>query len=400
MSSPGSDSGTDELTVVDVTQVDDSICVLCRTSTYVGQTINCETCALWFHFGCVGVKPGDDVVEREDVPYYCPQCAPRPAGGRAPPPPASAPKRSRRPKKAARPPPATPPSRKRPPAKSAATSQAGPLASPPIKLKISFGSKATPSASVLAQSGRATPTSAHLDRRKSALSVEAPEPDAASESSRRRRRRKSQDEEEKWLDAVEAGNVSAVLDPELKSIKDPKLMTARQRAMVEKQKVEAGEIEIPDDESSFAEDDGHMALDYGYKKKEEDTEQSLKLKALKSQKRKVLEMVKRENDKQKTMDRLLKKKDSKAAAKQTKSVKSIHREAPKFSYHINRQGRFVSVPLHAEFPLAAQPPRDPPPTILCSVPNCGTPKKYNCAQSGQPLCSLSCYQANQRLIAT
>jgi hypothetical protein len=41
-------------------------------------------------------------------------------------------------------------------------------------------------------------------------------------------------EEEKWLNAVEAGNYSSLdkIDSELKNIKDPKLMTARQRAMI------------------------------------------------------------------------------------------------------------------------------------------------------------------------
>ena len=39
------------------------------------------------------------------------------------------------------------------------------------------------------------------------------------------------DEEEKWLDAVESGNVENHVDSELRSIQDPKLMTARQRAL-------------------------------------------------------------------------------------------------------------------------------------------------------------------------
>ena len=42
------------------------------------------------------------------------------------------------------------------------------------------------------------------------------------------------DEEEKWLNAVESGDHSRLdkIDSELKNIKDPKLMTARQRAMI------------------------------------------------------------------------------------------------------------------------------------------------------------------------
>ena len=50
---------------IDVGDVDDSICIICNSSTYVGETIACETCQLWFHWPCVGVKAGDEVVVRE-----------------------------------------------------------------------------------------------------------------------------------------------------------------------------------------------------------------------------------------------------------------------------------------------------------------------------------------------
>ena len=64
---------------IDVGDVDDSICILCNSSTYVGETIACETCQLWFHWPCVGVKPGDEVVVREasvivfDALFYLPE---------------------------------------------------------------------------------------------------------------------------------------------------------------------------------------------------------------------------------------------------------------------------------------------------------------------------------------
>lgn len=426
-SDSNSDSDSENVTV-DVgadPPVDDSICIVCRTSTYIGQTINCETCALWFHFGCVGVKPGDDVVEREDVPYFCPDCV----GSHTPaavPPIAPAPTKPRNQKRAAAATPNSARNRRHPKnaksqpltaAKSLGTPKkrvsqqvpppvaaVPPLASPPIKLKISFGPKtassALPSISnawTSLTSSSTPPSSGSPGRRRVSVSSENQAGTSTDdESGRKRRRRKSQDEEEKWLDAVEAGNMTAV-DPELKSIKDPKLMTARQRAMVEKQKLAVNEPEDALSPAPLAEA-GHMALDYGYKKKELDTEESLQLKAIKSQKRKVIEMEKRENDKKKTMDRLLKKKDSKAAARQTKSVKSVHRESPKFSYTINHSGRFVSVPPHTPFPFEAQGPREPPPVVLCAIPSCGAPKKYQCAQSGKPLCSLPCYKANQLLI--
>lgn len=56
------------------TEVDESSCPKCNYSTYIGETINCDSCHYWFHFTCVGVKKEDDCVTREDVPFHCPHC--------------------------------------------------------------------------------------------------------------------------------------------------------------------------------------------------------------------------------------------------------------------------------------------------------------------------------------
>ena len=53
---------------------DDSICPVCRGTTYVGETISCETCMYWFHFECVGVTHQDACVQDENEPYFCPKC--------------------------------------------------------------------------------------------------------------------------------------------------------------------------------------------------------------------------------------------------------------------------------------------------------------------------------------
>ena len=73
---------------------DDSICPICRETTYVGETINCEKCSYWFHFECVGVTYSDTCVQREDVPFYCSKC-----GGGASKKPKKSPKKARKPKK-------------------------------------------------------------------------------------------------------------------------------------------------------------------------------------------------------------------------------------------------------------------------------------------------------------
>jgi len=54
--------------------VDETICLVCGGSTFVGETISCETCLHWYHFNCVGVTHSDDCVVKEDVPYFCPSC--------------------------------------------------------------------------------------------------------------------------------------------------------------------------------------------------------------------------------------------------------------------------------------------------------------------------------------
>ena len=40
------------------------------------------------------------------------------------------------------------------------------------------------------------------------------------------------EEEERWLEAIESGNIDEIIDEELKLIKDPKLFTARQKALM------------------------------------------------------------------------------------------------------------------------------------------------------------------------
>ena len=128
----------------------------------------------------------------------------------------------------------------------------------------------------------------------------------------------------------------------------------------------------------------------GSKKRAETVEDHAE-KAIKAKKRKEIESEKKEKMKKKTLDTLLKKKDSKAA-KQLKTTKSI-REAPTVVYRQNSAGALLSFPAGCDYPLAGQPPREPPRTVLCSVCS-AAPKKYSCSVTGSPLCSLECYKIN------
>lgn len=187
-------------------------------------------------------------------------------------------------------------------------------------------------------------------------------------------------DEERWLDAIESGKLEEV-DDELKKIKDPKLMTARQRAMYErstdKEPSPGGEI--------------LMSLPTGYKEKVM-TAEAIEKALLKSQKRKQLADEKREKDKKKTMERLLKKQETKQRSQgKNKAVKTLE---PVITYRDTYDGATVSLPTDFVFPLKPQVAKDPPKPVLCGIPGCNNLKIYNCSKTNLPLCSFICYRKN------
>merc|ERR550534_3126416 len=93
-------------------------------------------------------------------------------------------------------------------------------------------------------------------------------------------------EEEAWLNALESGKLEEV-DEELKKIRNPKLMTVRQRALLERK----GEL---NNEENFKEE--LVALPTGYKETPM-TEELLQKKALKSQRRREVAAQKKEKKK-------------------------------------------------------------------------------------------------------
>lgn len=190
-------------------------------------------------------------------------------------------------------------------------------------------------------------------------------------------------EEERWLDAIESGKLEEV-DDELKKIKpkDPKLMTARQRAMFER-KTDA-------EPNSSVEQ--LVSLPTGYKEKVM-TAEAIQKAALKSLKRKQLADEKREKDKKKTMERLLKKQESKAS-KIIGKGKPSRRQVPLVTYRLTLEGSSISMPLGEDFPLHQMKKSEPPPIITCGIPHCTQIKKYSCSKTGIPLCSLQCYKSN------
>lgn len=197
---------------------------------------------------------------------------------------------------------------------------------------------------------------------------------------RTRRDSGTSSEEERWLDAIESGKLEQV-DDELKKIKDPKLMTARQRAMYERS---------IDKEQTLA-NDSLLALPTGYKEKIL-TAEAIQKAALKSQKRKQLADEKREKDKKKTMERLLKKQETKATkANKNKPIKVV---VPVISYRDSRdEGPLLTFPALEQYPVKSYGPIEAPKPIFCAVCTINT-KRYSCSKTNRPLCSFKCYKVN------
>lgn len=221
-------------------------------------------------------------------------------------------------------------------------------------------------------------------------------------------------EEERWLDAIESGKLEEV-DDELKKIKpkDPKLMTARQRAMYERNAdrevnnggqtfMQVTSTNMASTSNSFI--DGLtanfsgsgellLALPTGYKETPKYmSAEAIQQKQLKIQKRKQLADEIREKNKKKTMERLLKKQDSKAV----KLVKNrpFKAKIPVISYRNTISETLLSFPPNMEFPLQTKLPIEPPKPIVCGIPGCLNIKKYNCSKTNIPLCSMECYRKN------
>jgi len=411
--------------------VDETICLVCGGSTFVGETISCETCLRWFHFNCVGVTHADPCVQSEDVPYFCPSCDVQ----------------NRRAKKAKRQSQAKDQKAKNAAlqAEAARTEDLKNTLTPNFTSEVEQGSSLP---SIVIESGEQfgeeglsigsmgqSVIIADLGQNSNPFYgqeravIEEKQEDVVSDGESEEEqlvidtqgRNKSgkkdksvvvtqmapqvelpiclleqnamvvggNSEEEAWLEAVESGNLQKVVscDSELRSLREPSMMTARQRALAS----------VVTGDGDGAEELG--MLEFGGKPAKVDkemTEEDKVEKMVKAQKRKEMETEKREKMKQKTMDTLLKKKDSKVT-KQIKTQKTIKEDTPKISYIANSSGFSLSFPSGHNFPLPPSAPKSPPPPTLCSM--CSNRKKYNSSKTGEPVCSLACYKNNLLRVA-
>ncbi|XP_072353594.1 INO80 complex subunit B isoform X1 [Scyliorhinus torazame] len=180
-----------------------------------------------------------------------------------------------------------------------------------------------------------------------------------------------QDEEQRWLDALEKGELDD--NGELKKEINESLLTARQRALLHKQQSQPL-LELP----------------MGYKAKEM-TEEMMVKRAERARKRRLQAAKKAEDSKNQTIERLTKTNKAKVKTLRERRTKRVH--YPMIRYSNNAIGITVSFPHGCAVPLPAISQPVPTP-VTCGIEGCSNFKKYSCSKTGLPLCSFECYKKN------
>ncbi|KAM9663203.1 INO80 complex subunit B [Morphnus guianensis] len=188
-------------------------------------------------------------------------------------------------------------------------------------------------------------------------------------------REEEEEEEERWLDALEKGELDD--NGELKKEVDESLLTARQKALLHKQQSQPL-LELP----------------MGYKAKEL-TEEMLVKREERARKRRLQAAKKAEENKNQTIERLTK--TNKAKVKTLRERKAKQAPCPVVHYCNATDRITVSFPVGMALPLLPAPAPPVPPPVLCGVAGCSNHKRYSCSRTGLPLCSLACYRRNLQL---
>ncbi|XP_033120137.1 INO80 complex subunit B-like [Anneissia japonica] len=182
-------------------------------------------------------------------------------------------------------------------------------------------------------------------------------------------------EEEAWLNALEKGELDDI--GELKKMRDPANLTARQRAMLHGLSAE--------------EEQKLLQLPTG-QKPAEITEEMLEKRAERALKRRQQAKKKSEENKKLTLERLLRKQEIKSKLEKAKHKKKGN--IPFVRYINSLKGVSLNYPEGLAFPLAQKPSKPVPSLKTCGVEGCLNMKRYTCSKTSVPLCSLQCYQKN------
>ncbi|XP_053560376.1 INO80 complex subunit B isoform X2 [Bombina bombina] len=185
-----------------------------------------------------------------------------------------------------------------------------------------------------------------------------------------------QDEESRWLDALERGELD--VNGDLKREIDESLLTARQKALLQKQQALPHTLFSP---TEYQRPPPELSEEMLVKREE------------KARKRRLQAAKKAEESKKQTIERLTKTSKSRGN-KPNREKRGRHPTCPTIRYQNSAEGITVSFPPGIPGPTPAEPlPALPAPT-MCSVPGCGNAKKYSCSRTGVALCSLGCYRKN------
>uniref|UniRef100_A0A8C3GSR6 INO80 complex subunit B n=1 Tax=Corvus moneduloides TaxID=1196302 RepID=A0A8C3GSR6_CORMO len=187
-----------------------------------------------------------------------------------------------------------------------------------------------------------------------------------------------EEEERRWLAALERGELDD--NGDIKREVDESLLTARQRALLHKQQSQP-----------------LLQLPMGAKAKEV-TEEMREKREERARRRRLQAARKAEESKNQTIERLTRTHKAKVRALRERRA----RPAPCPVVHYRSAGDGITVSFPVGLPLPLPPATAPPvpPAQPCAVPGCRNPKRYSCARTGRPLCSLGCYQRNLQLLQT
>lgn len=187
-----------------------------------------------------------------------------------------------------------------------------------------------------------------------------------------------QDEESRWLDALERGDLD--VNGDLKREIDETLLTARQKALLQKQQAPPLPVYPP---TVYAQPPPELSQEMIVKREE------------KARKRRLQAAKKAEESKKQTIERLTKTSKSRGA-KPSQGRRGRPPPCPTVRYQHSARAITLSYPPGVPCPTPAEPRPALPAPQLCGVPGCTNFKRYSCSKTGVPLCSLECYRQNLR----
>ncbi|XP_054155576.1 INO80 complex subunit B-like [Oppia nitens] len=210
-------------------------------------------------------------------------------------------------------------------------------------------------------------------------------------------------DDDQWLDELEEGRAYHEVDDELRKIRDPKLMTARQRALLENKSLKGKTDSMTKgiySSSASTSASVHESVAAAVEKNMAGDELLTERKLLKDRRRRQLAEEKREKDRKQTIERLLRKRHE--LAQKAKKRKIVVVETPRITYKNCQTGIYICLPEGLSFdqlwprPSAGRPVAksggNKAAVVECCRNGCQNAKKYTMSKTGRPVCSLDCYK--------